>query len=530
MIGLLLATEAEAAPLLARLGASLLTETPFRTYGFAGFGPVGAAPCGRPAFDVPVGPCADTRDQNNSRAATQGRPYERQPRPSGVVIISGMGRHATARAAEYLVADRGAKTVINIGIAGALTAEAEAGRVFVVTHVADGDRLLAGDAHDAHDCPRDAWPHLPGGRLATVTLPVFDDDRRSRLADHADLVDMEGFAVADVCHRHGVPCCLLKGVSDRADGQGKEELLKNLGWVSAALADAAVAGLARLAPPPAGFLGGLARFAKIEHTVFSLPLLLAGAYLGAGLRFPSWRVLGLIALAGVGARALGMAMNRILDRRLDALNRRTADRELPSGRMSPARAYGVAAGSLAVYLAACWGLGPTCLALAPVPAAVLIGYSLLKRATNLCHFGIGLCLALAPLCAFVAASDSIAFTPPVLALALFTFCWMSGYDIIYSIQDMRSDRETGVRSVPASLGSAAAQGVAAGVHLVAVGALVGLWLMLGSRTAAGAALAVSIGAFAASYLPQVPLPVRFFPISAVASVAGALVPLLGALP
>jgi 4-hydroxybenzoate polyprenyltransferase len=282
--------------------------------------------------------------------------------------------------------------------------------------------------------------------------------------------------------------------------------------------------LPRLGPGP---VASVLRFIKIEHNLFSLPLLLAGAWLGAGSRMPSWTVLGWIVVAGVGARALGMAMNRIFDRHLDARNKRTADRELPTGRMSLVAGLVVAVAGLAVYLLACWALGPLCLKLSPIPAAVLIGYSLLKRFTSLCHFGIGLCLALAPLCAFVATSGKLDFTREILLLALFTFCWISGFDIIYALQDLPYDKESGVWSLPVRLGAKGAAAVAAGVHLVAAGAIIWLWLLVGGGFVPGLALAVALAALAVGHCPLVPLPLRFFPTSAVACLAGALIPLLG---
>lgn len=272
----------------------------------------------------------------------------------------------------------------------------------------------------------------------------------------------------------------------------------------------------------------LHRFTRVEHTLFSLPLLFAGAWLGAAEELPSWRILGLIALAGVGARVFGMSMNRILDRDLDALNKRTAGRELPSGRMSLGSAYSVAGAGLALYLLACAGLGRICLYLSPVPIVPLSVYSLLKRFTDLCHFGIGLCLALAPLGAFVAASGGLGFGPEIALLGLFAFCWISGFDIIYALQDIESDRETGVHSLPVSLGSAKAQIIAAGAHAVAAAAITALWWMGGPSWSAGLALVVAVGAMAMGYVPRIPLPVRFFPMSAIASVAASIVPVLGA--
>jgi 4-hydroxybenzoate polyprenyltransferase len=166
--------------------------------------------------------------------------------------------------------------------------------------------------------------------------------------------------------------------------------------------------------------------------------------------------------------------------------------------------------------------------LSPVPAVPLIAYSLLKRFTNLCHFGIGLCLALAPLGAFIAASGSLALNTEVILLALFAFCWISGADIVYALMDIDSDRKTGVHSIPASLGTGGAQVVAAVVHLAAIACLVSLWLALGGGAGPGAAVAVSALALGAGYLQRIPVGVRFFPIFAIAGVSGSLVPLMGA--
>jgi 4-hydroxybenzoate polyprenyltransferase len=183
-----------------------------------------------------------------------------------------------------------------------------------------------------------------------------------------------------------------------------------------------------------------------------------------------------------------------------------------------------------MYVASCAALGRICLLLSPAPAVVLIVYSLLKRFTNLCHFGIGLCLGMAPLAAFVAASGTIHFSTEVLLLGLFTFCWISGFDMIYSLQDLACDRETGVHSMAVSLGPRGAQVVAAGVHVVAVGCIAWLWRLVGGGGASGAALVVAVAAFAAAYIQRIPVGTRFFPIGAVASIAGAMVVPLGGLP
>ncbi len=489
MIGIIAATRIEAEPLLKLLGAQLSSSDPFEVW----------------EFD------------------------ESAERPAGLLVISGIGRETAAAAASHLIDKCRATHVVNFGVCGALAGDIAPGSIFRAGTVVNGDAVLREEATQPCAGQLHGWDNLPVKKLATTGRPVFDADRRERLARTADLVDMEGFAVAEVCRRHSVPCWFIKGVTDRADASGKADILANLPGLAAELADTLAPALPGMRGRQPGMIVNILNFAKIEHSVFSLPLLLAGAWLGAGGRLPSWIVLALVAVAGVGARTLGMAMNRILDRRLDAMNRRTANRELPSGRMSPAQAWGVAAAGLLSYLAACAALGPACLKLSPIPAAALVGYSLLKRFTSLCHYGIGVCLGLAPLGAFVAASNGSTLSSPVMLLALFAFCWISGFDIIYSLQDMDSDRNTGVRSLPATLGASGALIVAAATHLVSVLAIAGLWRAVGQGIWPGVALGVAIAAFLAAYLPKIPLPLRFFPTSAVAGMAGAIVPLLGRL-
>ncbi len=481
MIGIIAATPGEADELIALLGADKLCDAPFATFGFDG----------------------------------------------GVIVLSGMGPENATLASEHLIDAYGPDMVLNLGICGALSSAAPVGEVYRIVGAIDGDSILAGGPGGEKLCDPGPWSDLPVARLASVTEPVFQPDRRAALATHADVVDMEGAAIAKVCDTRGVRCCMIKGVSDLANHAGKADIMKNIAEVSSRIARAAVAGLNASKKP--NLLASVMNFTKIEHAVFSLPLLFSGAYLGAGRSWPGWKVLALIALAGVGARSLGMAANRILDRDLDAKNERTANRELPAGRISLAGAWSIAAGGLAAYLIACWLLGPLCLMLSAIPAVPLLAYSLLKRFTSLCHFGIGLCLGLAPLGAFVAASDSLAFSAEVILLALFAFFWISGADIVYALMDIESDRKTGVHSIPASLGSPGAQVVAAVVHVAAIGCLLGLWISLGGGLIAGVAAAVSILAFGTGYLQRIPISVRFFPIFAIAGVAGALVPLLGAI-
>lgn len=270
----------------------------------------------------------------------------------------------------------------------------------------------------------------------------------------------------------------------------------------------------------------LLNFTKIEHTAFSLPLLFTGAWLGGQSRWPGVGTLVLIVLAAIGARIFGMAFNRIFDRHIDARNPRTAIRELPSGTMRLGTALGVALAGLGIYLGACVLLGRWCLYLSPLPLIPLLGYSLLKRFTWLCHFGIGLCLALAPLGAFVATADHLNFSAAILWFSGFVFFWLSGADIIYAMLDIESDRANGIYSLPAKLGATGAQKVAIGVHLCSLACLVTLMVMTHAGPMAMGLFAVTLGLFVLMHLPTIPIGRRFFPISSLAGVAGSIVPLL----
>ena len=340
---------------------------------------------------------------------------------------------------------------------------------------------------------------------------------------------MEGYAVARVCESHEIPCILIKGVTDFGDGNGKDDIQKHIQPVSETVAEALFQILeqpeSKKDDEPSGLWKKLHSFTKVEHTVFSLPLLFAGAWIGAG-GMPSLKALLLIALAGVGARTFGMAVNRIFDKDIDAKNPRTKNRELASGTLSMAQGVGVAVVGLLLYFLACWLLGPVVFKLSLFPLIPLAVYSLLKRFTPLCHYGIGVCLAVAPIGAFIAVTNSLSFPPALVLLAAFAFFWISGFDIIYALMDIEFDRSNGVRSVPAALGARKAQLVAALTHMISFAALVLLWMTVGGA-ASFVALLVSAGAFGAGYLQSIPIPVRFFPISAIAGIAGALVVLLG---
>ncbi|HTB23508.1 MAG TPA: UbiA-like polyprenyltransferase [bacterium] len=218
-------------------------------------------------------------------------------------------------------------------------------------------------------------------------------------------------------------------------------------------------------------------FIKLEHMLFSLPMLLAGAALSRpwmGWGLIHWRSLVFIVLAGAGARTAALALNRLLDRAIDARNPRTAGRELPSGKLSPAQGWGIAAGGTALYLVSVAALRTWLLWLAPIPLIIFVLYPLMKRFTWTCHFGVGLGLALAPLGGALGYNPDLDIATPVLWLALFTFFWVSGFDVLYATLDEEFDIAEGLFSVPAKMGPGMAQDLGMVLHGAALLCLGGL--------------------------------------------------------
>jgi 4-hydroxybenzoate polyprenyltransferase len=220
-----------------------------------------------------------------------------------------------------------------------------------------------------------------------------------------------------------------------------------------------------------------AGFIKLEHTLFSLPLLFAGAALAqpwSGWGQIAWGRLGLIVLAGTGARTCALAINRLFDRAIDAKNPRTAVRELPSGKLTVAQGWAIAAAGLALYLAAAWALGPLLLVLSPIPLIVFAAYPLMKRFTWAAHFGVGLGLALAPLGGALGYVPNLPPAHGPLWLAAFSFCWVSGFDVLYATLDEDFDRKEGLFSIPSMFGKSTAQDLGLVLHGLALLCLAGL--------------------------------------------------------
>jgi 4-hydroxybenzoate polyprenyltransferase len=242
-----------------------------------------------------------------------------------------------------------------------------------------------------------------------------------------------------------------------------------------------------------------ASFVRFEHTLFSLPLLLAGMFAVPGPAMAAGRW-ALIALAAVGARSSALALNRIIDRRLDAMNPRTRTRELPRGAMSMPEAWALLGASTIAYLVACAALGRWYLAMSAVPLVVFVVYPYLKRVTPLCHFGVGLALALAPLAGYAAAHPDLARPAPALWLGAFALLWVSGFDVIYATLDEAFDRAHGVHSMVAWLGRVRALRVSAALHAGAAACL--LLALAAMRRAAAWSGPHSVLVFVASAMPM----------------------------
>ena len=203
---------------------------------------------------------------------------------------------------------------------------------------------------------------------------------------------------------------------------------------------------------------------KIEHTLFALPLALTGAVLGARGMPDLWTLL-LMAVAFTAARAAAMAFNRLVDGRLDGQNPRTAEREIPTGAVSIPSVWIFTGIAIALFLMVPWAINPLCGKLAPVALAILLGYSYTKRFTALCHYLLGLALGMAPVAGWIAVTGTWAWPPVVLGLGV--IFWTAGFDILYACQDVEFDREKGLYSIPANLGTGKAMKLAALSHLVA---------------------------------------------------------------
>lgn len=230
---------------------------------------------------------------------------------------------------------------------------------------------------------------------------------------------------------------------------------------------------------------------RFEHTIFALPFAYMGMVLAAD-GWPGWGIFIWITVAMASARTLAMSSNRLIHRKEDAANPRTANRHLPQGLLKPWEIGLLMALSIVVFFVAAWQLNRLALILAPVAAAYVVFYSYAKYYTWGSHFVLGWADAIAPAAAWIGVTGHL--DPEAVLLAFAVATWISGFDIIYSCADYDFDRKYGIHSIPCKFGIAAALWVTKGLHLLTAASLLalGLWMDLGFFYYIGWGLAVAL--------------------------------------
>lgn len=230
---------------------------------------------------------------------------------------------------------------------------------------------------------------------------------------------------------------------------------------------------------------------RFSHTIFALPFAMLSMVLAAN-GFPPWPTVLKILAALVGARSAAMAHNRLADRAIDAANPRTASRALPSGALSVGFVRVFLCGAVLLFLGAAASLNRLTMLLSPVALALLFGYAYTKRFTWASHLVLGLCLALAPLGAWIAVRGSVELLPLLLGFAVLT--WTAGFDILYALQDEAFDRQSGLSSIPARFGARRALAASAALHVATAIFLLVAWRLSGGGALFGGALLASAAA------------------------------------
>ena len=214
-------------------------------------------------------------------------------------------------------------------------------------------------------------------------------------------------------------------------------------------------------------------FVRFSHSVFALPFALTGALLAWRVQPFSWRQVAWITVCMVSARSAAMGFNRLVDARFDALNPRTAMRELPRGALTTMEAVLFVVVSSIVFVAGAAQLGPLCLLLSPVALVIVFWYSLAKRYTSYTQLFLGLAMAVAPVGGWIAAGGQGGPEPWLLGLAI--GLWVGGFDILYACQDLEFDRAHGLRSIPVRFGVGTAIHLSRMMHAATVVAMAALW-------------------------------------------------------
>jgi 4-hydroxybenzoate polyprenyltransferase len=213
--------------------------------------------------------------------------------------------------------------------------------------------------------------------------------------------------------------------------------------------------------------GNYLSLVKFSHTIFALPFAAIGFV--TALKSPdasfTWGLPVKVALCMVFARTAAMAFNRWADRTIDASNPRTKSREIPSGVISENSALAFTIFNCLAFVITTWFINPLCFALSFVALAVILGYSYTKRFTALCHLILGLGLSLAPIGAWLAVTGKFNWLPIYISAAV--LCWVSGFDIIYALQDEKFDKDNRLHSIPSLLGGKKALSISRNLHIAA---------------------------------------------------------------
>lgn len=209
---------------------------------------------------------------------------------------------------------------------------------------------------------------------------------------------------------------------------------------------------------------------KFSHTIFALPFALIGFFLAINSQVAdiNWLTLVFVILCMIFARSAAMAFNRYIDRQIDLANPRTAEaREIPNGTITPQNALIFVIVNGVLFIGITYLINPLCFYLSPVALLVVLGYSLTKRFTALCHLVLGLGLSLAPIGAYLAVTGEFAWLPLFFSFAV--LFWVSGFDIIYALQDEDFDKEQKLHSIPVLLGTKNALILSNFLHLLTAG-------------------------------------------------------------
>ncbi len=206
-----------------------------------------------------------------------------------------------------------------------------------------------------------------------------------------------------------------------------------------------------------------------SHTIFAMPFALIGFFIGLStINYetykPWWELLILVILCMVFARSAAMAFNRWLDAEFDSKNPRTAIREIPAGIISKRSAMAFVIFNCIAFIISTYFINALCMVLSPVALFVILFYSFTKRFTSLCHLVLGLGLSLAPIGAYIAVAGKFALVPALFSLAV--LCWVSGFDIIYALQDEEFDRVNNLRSIPSVVGMKKALHISEMLHVI----------------------------------------------------------------